>query len=91
VLFGAGSAGQNINGNASLKFKKCSQLILSARDEPLSVVAMCINNPHRSPFAIYRRDTAPTETGLAELFRYGFPTPHATDFASFALYTAMTK
>jgi hypothetical protein len=34
---------------------------------------------------------SPTETGFAEIFRYGFPLPHATDFAAFTLHTAMTK
>jgi hypothetical protein len=32
----------------------------------LSVVAVCVNNPDRSSFAIYRRDTAPTPAGFAE-------------------------
>jgi hypothetical protein len=26
-------------------------------NETLSVVAMCVNNPDRSPFAIYRRNS----------------------------------
>jgi hypothetical protein len=37
VSFGAGSAGQNINGNASLQFKKRTDLFIGVHNEMLSV------------------------------------------------------
>jgi hypothetical protein len=39
----------------------------SARTMKRSVVAMRVSNPACLPFAIYRRNTAPTPTGLAEI------------------------
>jgi len=39
---------------------------------------MCVNNPDCLPFAIYRRDTAPTPSGFAEIISDDFPVFHAT-------------
>lgn len=47
--------------------------MLRVYNEALSIVAVRVNNPDRSPFAIYRRDTAPTETGVAEIVSNDLP------------------
>jgi hypothetical protein len=57
------------SANCRFKFQKRSQLFIRAHNETLSVVAVCVNDPDRSPFAIYRRDTAPTPAGFAEIVR----------------------
>jgi len=46
VSFGAGSAGQNINGNASLQFKKRTHLFIGVHNEMLSV-AMALYHEKR--------------------------------------------
>jgi hypothetical protein len=43
-----------MSGNDSREFKKRSLLIVSARDKTISVVAVCVNNPDRSPVGINR-------------------------------------
>jgi hypothetical protein len=53
--------------NRRFKFKKSSQPLARTHDETLSVIVMRVNNPDCSPFAIYRRNTAPTPTGFAEI------------------------
>jgi hypothetical protein len=73
------------------KFNKRRRLFIRVHNETLSVAAMRVSNPERSPFAIYRRDTAPTETGFAEFVSDDFPIFYAADSASFVLHTAMTK
>ena len=40
---------------------------LRVHNETLSVVAMCVNNPDRSPFGIHGLDPAPTPTGFLEI------------------------
>jgi hypothetical protein len=40
--------------------------------ETLSVAAMCVCNPDRSPVGIYRCDTAPSPTGFAEIISDDF-------------------
>jgi hypothetical protein len=46
-------------------------------NETLSVVAMCVSNPDRSPVGTNRCDAAPTPTGFAEIagddFQYSSP------------------
>jgi hypothetical protein len=37
---------------AGFKFQKCGQLFLSANNETLSVAAMRVSNPDRSPLGI---------------------------------------
>jgi hypothetical protein len=60
TVISAGSASfalcgcQKMNGNDSREFKKRSQLIISARDETVSVAAVGIYNPDRSPVGINR-------------------------------------
>ena len=66
AIFAAGA-------NRRLKFEKCRQLFLRAYNETLSVVAVRVNNPDRSPFVIYRRDTTPTPSCLAEIVRDDLP------------------
>ena len=41
----------------SFKFKKRSEYFFGAHHETLSVVAVCINNPHCLPFEICRRES----------------------------------
>jgi hypothetical protein len=43
-----------------------SQLFICTHNETLSIVAVCVCNPDRSPVGINRCDTAPTPTGFAE-------------------------
>jgi hypothetical protein len=59
--------------NRQLKFNKRSQLFIRVHHETLSVVAMCVNNEHRSPVGIYAWDAAPTPTGFAEIVSDDFP------------------
>ena len=49
------------------EFCKRSQLFICPHNEPLPVIAMCVNNPECSPAGIYRCNTAPTPTGFAEI------------------------
>jgi hypothetical protein len=34
------------------KFEKCSQLLIATSDKSLSIVAMCVSNPDRTPARI---------------------------------------
>jgi hypothetical protein len=72
--------------NRRFQFHKRRQLFIRAHNEPFSVVAMCVHNPERSPFAIYRRDTAPTSTGFAEIVSDDFPLLHAADQLSISQF-----
>jgi hypothetical protein len=45
---------QKMSGNHPREFKKRSQLIISARDEPLAIAAMRVYNPDRSLVGINR-------------------------------------
>jgi hypothetical protein len=46
---------QNIKvARGRFEFKKRRQLFIRTHNEPLSVVAVCINNPDRSPVGINR-------------------------------------
>jgi hypothetical protein len=40
--------------NRKLKFQKRHQLFIRVHNEALTTVAMCVNNPDRSPFGINR-------------------------------------
>ncbi len=51
----------------SFEFKKRGQLFVGTDDKSLSVAAMRVCNPNRSPVGINRRDTAPAPTGFAEI------------------------
>jgi hypothetical protein len=62
-----------MNGNHPREFKKRCQLIIGARDEPLSVVAVRVNNPDCLPLGIDRGDPALTPTGFADFVRNGLP------------------
>jgi hypothetical protein len=62
-----------MSGNHPREFKKRSQLIVGARDEPLPVIAMRVCNPDRFPFAIHSCNTAPTPSGFAEIVTDDFP------------------
>jgi hypothetical protein len=60
-----------------LQFQKRIQLFIGLHNEPLSVTAMCVNNPDCSPVGINRCDTAPTPSGFAEIVSDDFPVLHA--------------
>jgi hypothetical protein len=47
--------------------QKSSQLFMHAHNETLSVAAMRVSNEDRSPARVHSCDTAPTETGFAEI------------------------
>jgi hypothetical protein len=82
---------QQVDTNRSFQFQKRRQLFIRTCDETLSVVAMRVNNPDRSAFAIHSRQTAPTPSGFAEIVSDGFPAPfHAADSAAFALASAIS-
>jgi hypothetical protein len=49
------------------QFHKRGQLFIRTHNVTLSVVAVRINNPDCSPFAINRRDDSPAPTGFAEI------------------------
>ena len=59
--------------NRPFQFHKRSLLLIRAHKETLSIVAMHVCNPDRSPVGINRRNTAPTPTGLAEIVCYKSP------------------
>ena len=62
--------------NRQFKFQKCSQLFICVHNVPLSVVAVCVRNPDRSPVGINRSDVAQAPTGLAEIASDYFPIVH---------------
>jgi TolB-like protein/Flp pilus assembly protein TadD len=55
------------------KFKKGCQSFVCMHNETLSIVAMCVNNPDRSPVGIDSCNTAPTPSGFAEIVCDNFP------------------
>jgi len=57
----------------SLSKASSLRFLLSFGDETLSVAAMCVNNPDRSPVGINRCDAGPTPTGFAEIVSDYFP------------------
>jgi hypothetical protein len=58
---------------ADFKFQKSSQLFISMHNQTLSVVAMCVSNEDRSPFAIHSCDTAPAPSGFVEIVSDDLP------------------
>jgi len=56
VSFGAGSAGQNINGNASRQFKKRTHLFIGVHNEMLSVAMGFITKKQRSKLRVRSQD-----------------------------------
>jgi hypothetical protein len=56
----------------------------SSDDKALTVAAMCVCNPDRSPVGINRGDAAPTPTGFAEIVSDDFPVIHAAGLYLFA-------
>jgi hypothetical protein len=61
------------------QFQKLRQPLIRVTNETLSVVAVRIGNEDCFPARINGCDTAQTETGLAELIRYGDPILHTAD------------
>jgi hypothetical protein len=49
-----------------------SQLFVGMHNKALSVIAVCINDPDRSPFKIHNFDPAQTESGFAEILSNDF-------------------
>ena len=69
--------------NRRFQFNKRSQLFIHVHNETLSVAAIRVNNPDRSPVAIGRRNVAQTPTALLEIVGDDFPILHKVrDFAS---------
>jgi hypothetical protein len=62
--------------NRRFQFQKCSQLFIRVHNETLPVIAVCINNPDRSPLRINRRNPAPTPSGFVEIVSDDFPVLH---------------
>jgi hypothetical protein len=50
------SSGKNATANGRFQFEKRRQLCICTHNETLSVVAMYVNNPNRSPVGIQGRD-----------------------------------
>ena len=61
----------------AFKFEERSQFLVGADDETLSIVAMCVCNPDRSPVGIHCGRTAPTPTGFADIVSDDFPILHS--------------
>jgi hypothetical protein len=59
-----------------LEFYKCSQLFIGGSNETLSVVAISVSNPDRSPVGIHGCDAASTPAGFGEIVSDYFPTFH---------------
>jgi hypothetical protein len=52
------------------QFQKHRQLLIGAHNETLSVVPVCVNNPERSPFVMYRCNATPTPSCFTEIVSY---------------------
>jgi hypothetical protein len=63
--------------NRRFQFHKCRQLFIRSHDETASIAAMCVRNPDRSPFAIYRRNTAPRPSCFTQIVGDYFPLLHS--------------
>jgi hypothetical protein len=74
--------------NRRFQFEKSRQLFIRSHNETLSVVAVRVCNPDRSPLRINRRDAAPTPTGFAEVVCDDFPVFHANHCVAFGLRKA---
>jgi hypothetical protein len=61
---------------ADFDFQKRCQLFIPAPNESLSIVAVRINDPDRSPVGINCSNAAPTPTGFAEFVGNSFPVLH---------------
>jgi hypothetical protein len=59
------------SANRRFEFHEGDQLFIRTHNETLSVVAMCVCNPDRSPVGINRCDAAPTPTGFASAHAAG--------------------
>jgi hypothetical protein len=77
---------QKMGGNHPREFKKRSDLVIGLRDETVSVTAMRISNPDRSPFAIYGCDTAPAPTGFTEIVTDDLPVLHCGGIVPLSLW-----
>jgi hypothetical protein len=51
----------------ALQFHKRGHLFIRTHDETISVVAVRVHNPDRSPLGIHGQDPAQTPTGFAEI------------------------
>jgi hypothetical protein len=60
--------------NRRFKFDKRGRLFFRSHNQTLSVAALCVHNPDRSPVRIYRCDAAPTPSGFAQIVSDDFPT-----------------
>jgi hypothetical protein len=56
-----------LSQNRRFEFQKRCQLFIRTHNEALTVAAMRVNNPDRSPVAVDGCDTAPTPSGFAEI------------------------
>jgi len=64
------------------EFQKRGQLLIRSHNETLSVVAMRVSDPDRSPLARSTDATQPTPSGLTDIVADDFPAPlHARDSA----------
>src|SRR5947207_11851510 len=80
--------------------KNAVSFFVGVHNEPLTVVAMRVSNPDRSPIRINRWGTAPTPTGFAEIVSDDFPIFHVIDergsfrktaWLSFTVFLALTR
>src|SRR4029450_9292958 len=61
------------SANRRFKFDKGRQLLISLDNATLSIAAVCVCNPDRSPVGINRCNAAPTPSGFAEIVSDDFP------------------
>jgi len=55
------------------EFQKRGQLFIRMHNQALSVAAMCVSNPDRSPVGINRCDAAQTPTCFTQIISDDFP------------------
>jgi hypothetical protein len=67
--------------NHQFEFRKRRQLFICAHNVTLSVSAMGVCNPDRSPVGINGGDAASTPTGFAEIVSDYLPVPHKLEHA----------
>jgi hypothetical protein len=71
--------------NRPFQFQERSQLFIRTHNKAVSVVAMRVHNPDRSPTRIQGRNAAPTPTGSAEIVSDYFPILHASSIVPLPL------
>jgi hypothetical protein len=67
--------------NRGFQFQKRGQHFIGVHNETLSIVAVRVNNPDRSPLTVNGRNRAPTPSGFAQIVSDDFPVPYGLCWA----------